>query len=169
MLLDTMTVAEVATAKGVSEAAIRFAANDPQNKSLLGIKAGGRLLILTSSVEAYKPRNYPHLQAFIEAVSPDSQQQRILVILADLAASMVEEHPAAARILRSAFPSGNIAVNGRAGYGLGLVLPEDLRSTGREGTATIEVIFPSDNKKTIERKAWQWALRLVEEEWVKEG
>ena len=161
-----MTVGEVATAKGVSEAGVRYAINDPNNKSLIGIKCGGRLLVLASSVATYSPRNYPRIEEFIECVGVDRHQQRILDVLADLAADIVEEHPIAALILRSTYPGGNILVDDRAGYSLGIVEPEDLHIVKHAGPTPAEVIFPSDSGKAVERKARRWAMLLVEEGWA---
>lgn len=58
MIHETLTVKQVATLKGVSETAIRDAVNDPLSP-LCGVKDGGRLFILSSTVEAYVPRSYP--------------------------------------------------------------------------------------------------------------
>jgi hypothetical protein len=167
MLLETMTVKEVAQMKGVSDAAIRFVVNDPQSDSLLGIKNGGRLLILAPSAHSYTPRNYPRMKSFLELA--DYHQLRLREILESLAADMAGEHPLAAHIVRCFFPGGNIAENGVPGYWLALVLEDSdsLEIDDHADPDRVCVIFPSDSDNIVRQKARQWALNLVEKGWVK--
>jgi len=165
MLLETMSVQEVARLKGVTEAGIRFALNDPRNLSLKGIKCGGRLMILASSVEGYTPRKYP-------AKPPaNARQRRILEICEIVAAEMVSEHPVAASVLRAAYPGADMAEIGKpAGYHMGYY-PDDaevdgVRSTNREGTAESMWIYHDDTDDVIREKLCQWALRVVKDGWV---
>ncbi len=58
MILETMTIAEVARVKGVSERAVQFVLADPENAALRGVRCGKKVLVIAESVSAYEPRAY---------------------------------------------------------------------------------------------------------------
>ncbi len=56
MFISTVTIAEAAKRKEVSEAAVRMAAEN--HEGLLAVRCGGRIRILESTLQYYEPRNY---------------------------------------------------------------------------------------------------------------
>jgi hypothetical protein len=168
MLAATKTVQEVARLKGMTEAGVRFALNDPDTRSLVGIKCGGRLLVLDSSVATYVPRKYPCKESVVPWAN--TRQKHILKILEALATEMVEENATAARLLRACYPGGDVAQAGVPGYQFGFwdddISLDGLRTSARSGSFNQQLVFGSDDDTTIMENARSWALRLVNEGWV---
>lgn len=166
MLLDTLTVPAVAKTKNVTEAAIRFALNDPKNP-LQGVKVGGRLLVLANTVDSYVPRAQPHMDR-LKGIAT-GHQLWVVSCLKELAADMVTEHPVAARAVDNAFPCGNVTYNGRPSYVAALTIdiePEMKVEEEREGPYCF--IDRADDKETIFKKVMAWALKLEKEGFIKE-
>jgi hypothetical protein len=78
MIEYTLTVAEVAEAKGVTESAIRAVLNNPKNKTLRAIKCGGELRVLASSLDSYSPREYKNFARVTKLGLQQGKQTREL-------------------------------------------------------------------------------------------